>query len=130
MPAALSVDAYIAQQPNDLQPRLTQLRQTICEAAPAAEEGISYGMPAYRLHGPLVYFALFKNHIGLYALPATIEAFQKELAGYELSRGTIRLPLTKPLPLQLIADMVKFRARENTAKAAAKSKAQKTKVKN
>jgi uncharacterized protein YdhG (YjbR/CyaY superfamily) len=76
----------------------------------------------------LVYFGGFKNHIGLYAMPAAVEAFKQELSMYELSKGTIRLPQDKPLPVKLIRDMVKFRVAQNKEKAALKSKVKKSKT--
>jgi uncharacterized protein YdhG (YjbR/CyaY superfamily) len=123
-----SVDAYIASQPKELQPKLEQLRQTIRKAAPEAEEGISYGMPSYKLHGPLAYFAASKNHLGFYPTPLAIEAFQTELTGYDFAKGTVRLPQDKPLPLKLIADMVKFRAKQNQEKARLKVQTKKAKA--
>lgn len=123
-----TVDDYIASQPQSIQPKLQQLRQLIRKAAPKAGESISYGMPAYTLHGPLLYFGGFKNHIGLYAMPATIEMFKKELSAYELSKGTIRLPQDKPLPTKLITEMVKFRVKQNEEKTAAKAKTPKAKA--
>lgn len=126
--AFASVDDYIAAQPQALQIKLAQLRKIIRKAAPKADESIAYGMPAYKHHGPLVYFALFKQHLGLYPTPSAIAAFQKELAGYEVAKGTVRLPLEEPLPVNLITDVVKFRVKENEEKAALKAKAKKTKA--
>lgn len=123
-----TVAQYISAQPEEQQQRLEQLRQVIRKAAPKAEEGISYGMPAYKLHGPLIYFANFKKHFGLYALPSAIAMFKDQLAAYETAKGTIRLPHDKPLPVGLITEIVKFRTKENEAKAAMKAKAKKTKV--
>lgn len=82
-----------------------------------AEEGISYGMPAYKMNGrPLVYFAAFKNHIGFYATPIGHVAFAKELSGYKQGKGSVQFPVDEPMPLQLIADIVKFRVEENKTK--------------
>lgn len=82
-----------------------------------AEEGISYGMPAYKMNGrPLVYFAAFKNHIGFYATPTGHAAFAKELSGYKQGKGSVQFPVDEPMPLQLIADIVKFRVEENKTK--------------
>ena len=129
MQAFSSVDEYIASQPQTLQPKLTKLREIIRKAAPKAEESIAYGMPAYKHHGPLVYFACFKQHFGLFPMPSVIEAFRKDLDGYELSKGTVRLPHDKPLPAKLIAQMVKFRAKQNDEKAALKATTKKNKAK-
>jgi uncharacterized protein YdhG (YjbR/CyaY superfamily) len=106
--------------PKDIQNKLKDLRATIKKAAPKAEEKISYAMPTFALHGNLVHFAAFKNHIGFYPAPRAIEEFKKELAGYEGSKGTVQFPLDKPLPLALIAKMVKYRVAQNLEKAATK----------
>jgi uncharacterized protein YdhG (YjbR/CyaY superfamily) len=91
---------------------------TIRKVAPEAEEAISYQMPTFRLAGKnLVHFAAFKNHIGFYPVPTGIAAFKKELAAYKTSKGAVQFPLDQPLPLKLIARMVKFRVKENLAKA-------------
>ena len=95
---------------------MKKLRQTIRKAAPEAEEVISYQMPAYKLQGMLVYFAAYKNHIGFYPTGSGIFAFKKELSIYECSKGTVRFPLDKPLPLGLIGKIVKFRVKENLEK--------------
>ena len=114
--AAEDTDAYIAAQPEDLRVRLEQIRQTIKKAAPAAEEVISYQMPAFNYQGMLVYFAGYKNHIGFYPVSSAITAFKKELSKYPSSKGTIQFPNDQPLPLDLISKMVKFRVKENDAK--------------
>jgi len=113
-----SVDAYIAGYPPDVREVLEKIRSTIRKAAPDAEEKISYMMPAYAQNGPLVYFAVFKSHIGYFPSSAGIEAFQKELAAYETSKGTVRFPLGRPVPYSLIARIVKFRVKENVARRA------------
>ena len=93
------------------------------KAAPKAEEGLSYGMPFYSLNGRLVYFAAFKNHIGLYPLASGVAAFEAEIAGrYHFAKGSIQFPHDEPLPLALITRIVKHRVKENAAKAAAKKK--------
>jgi uncharacterized protein YdhG (YjbR/CyaY superfamily) len=120
--AAETIDAYIAEFPKDIQKKLKDLRATIKKAAPKAEEKISYGMPTFALHGNLVHFAAFKNHIGFYPAPRAIVEFKNELAKYEGSKGTVQFPLDEPIPLPLIARMVKFRVAQNTEKAAAKKK--------
>ena len=118
-----TVDAYISSQPKELQAKLEQLRQTIRKSAPKAEEGIGYGMPSYKWQGPLVYFACFKNHFGFFPMPAAIAAFKEKLSAYELAKGTVRFPHNVPLPVKLIADIVKFRVRQNEEKAALKQMA-------
>lgn len=115
-----STAAYIASFPKEVQAKLEQVRATIKKAAPEAEETISYGMPAFKLNGPLVYFAAFKGHIGFYALPSGNEAFQKELAKYKMGKGSIQFPLDEPMPLALITKIVQFRVKENAAKKKAK----------
>jgi uncharacterized protein YdhG (YjbR/CyaY superfamily) len=117
-----NVDAYIDGFPEDVIIKLQKLRETIKKAAPAAEELISYHMPAYKYHGMLVYFAAYKNHIGFYATPAGHAAFKKELAVYTEGKGSVQFPLNKPLPLSLITKMVKFRMKENLEKEKVKKK--------
>ena len=107
------VDEYISDSAIEVQKILGQLRTTIRKTAPLAEEIISYGMPAYKLNGILVYFAPRKNHIGFYPTASGIEAFKKELSAYKWSKGAVQFPLDKPLPLGLISKIVKFRVKEN-----------------
>ena len=88
----------------------------IRDSAPNAEEAISYQMPTFKLNGNLVWFAAFKNHIGFYPKPSAIETFEKELSNYKVSKGTIRFPLDKPIPFDLVRKIVKYRAKENSEK--------------
>jgi uncharacterized protein YdhG (YjbR/CyaY superfamily) len=120
-----STDEYIATFPAGTQKILKQLRKTIKAAAPDAEEKISYQMPAFAQNGNLVYFAALKNHIGFYPTPSGIQAFRKELSIYESSKGAIRFPIDKPLPLALISRIVKFRVAENLKNAELKSRKKK-----
>jgi uncharacterized protein YdhG (YjbR/CyaY superfamily) len=107
------VDAYIAAAPKELQTKLKQMRAAITQAAPGATEYISYGMPVYKYERPFIGFAAMKNHIGLYPMSGSfVGAHQKELEGYSTSKGAIRLPLDKPLPLGLVKRVVKLRAKE------------------
>ena len=115
-----TTDEYISRYPADVQERLQAIRAAIKAAAPEAEEGIGYGMPAYRLHGPLVYFGAAKNHIGFYPTPNGIEAFQAELAPYASAKGSAQFPNDEPLPLDLIDKIVRYRVAENVKKAEAK----------
>ena len=108
-----SVDEYIRSQPEAVQVKLKQIREAIKNAAPRAEEIISYQMPAYKLHTNLVYFAAFKNHIGFFPTSGPIKKFKKELVPYETSKGTIKLPLDKKIPLGLITKITKFRIKED-----------------
>ena len=115
-----SVDAYIASFPADVQPILKSIRATIRAAAPDAEEKISYQMPAYAQRGNLVYFAGWKNHIGFYPTGSAITEFNDALSPYEIAKGTVKFPLSRPIPLELIGKIVAFRVRENLARAATK----------
>jgi uncharacterized protein YdhG (YjbR/CyaY superfamily) len=117
-----NVDSYIAGFPPQTQQLLEQMRAIIRKAAPEATEGIGYGMPAYRLGIALVYFAGYQRHIGFYPSGSGIAAFQQELAGYKHSKGAVQFPLDQPLPEELIATIVRFRADENRQKAALKKK--------
>lgn len=99
------------------------MRATIKKAAPAADESISYAMPAYKLNGkPLVYFAGYEGHIGFYATPTGHAKFAKQLSGYKQGKGSVQFPLTGSLPLDLIADIVKFNMSKITPKAKAAAK--------
>ena len=117
-----TIDDYIASFPKEIQRELELIRKTIKHAAPDAEEAISYGMPSFKLHGNLVYFAAFKNHIGLYALPKSNEAFKQELSIYKTGKGSIQFPLDKPMPVDLITKIVRFRVQENLEKMKSKLK--------
>jgi uncharacterized protein YdhG (YjbR/CyaY superfamily) len=101
---------------------LEKVRAAIRKAAPGAEETIKYRLPTFVLHGNLVHFGAFKNHIGFYATPGGNAAFRKELSVYNGAKGSVQFPLGQPLPLDLISRMVKFRVKENLARQAAKSK--------
>jgi uncharacterized protein YdhG (YjbR/CyaY superfamily) len=109
-----SVDEYIAAQPEAVRAALKRVRSTIRKAVPEAQEVISYKIPAYKLPGgPVLYFAAWKQHYSLY--PATgrlVAAFQDDLALYQVGKGTIRFPLSAPVPVKLIERIAKFRAKE------------------
>jgi uncharacterized protein YdhG (YjbR/CyaY superfamily) len=107
-----SVDDYIATQPVSVRPKLEQVRAAIRRAVPEAVEGIGYGMPGYKLDGkPMLYFAGFREHYSLFAASGTFfAALQDELKGYELRKGTIHFPLSKPVPVKLISRIAKLRA--------------------
>nr|WP_294777559.1 DUF1801 domain-containing protein [uncultured Flavobacterium sp.] len=111
-----NVDQYISIQSEAVKPLLESIRKTIKETAPEAEEGISYQMPAYKLKGPLVYFAAYKNHIGFYPTGTGIAAFQKEIQEYKNSKGAVQFTLDKPIPHELIRKMVLFKKEENLKK--------------
>jgi uncharacterized protein YdhG (YjbR/CyaY superfamily) len=108
-----TIDEYIHSFPPEIQEILFELREAVRSAAPNAEEKISYRMPAFYFKGVLVYFAAFKNHIGLYATPTANPEFQKELSRYKTGKGSIQFPIDEPLPLKLICKIVKFRVQEN-----------------
>jgi uncharacterized protein YdhG (YjbR/CyaY superfamily) len=121
-----SIDEYIATFPGEIQALLEAVRATIKAAAPGAEETISYQMPTFVLNGHLVYFAAWKNHIGLYPASGGIsEAFKDDLSKYERTKGTIKFPINQPLPLDLISRIVQFRVAENRTIAEAKSRKKK-----
>ena len=111
-----SIDEYIASFPQNIQSILQELRQAIHEAAPNAEETISYQMPAFKQNGVLVYFAAFKNHIGFFPTASGVEAFKDKLGAYKTSKGTIQFPLNQPMPLDLVKELVRFRVKQNLAK--------------
>lgn len=117
MTAYKTVDAYIQSFPEDTQKILEKLRQIVKTAAPEAEECISYGMPAYKYNGPLVYFAAYTKHIGFYPVPSGIESFRKELAPYIKGKGTVQFPLNQPIPYGLVKEVVQFRVKENIQRA-------------
>ena len=126
----MTVDEYIRSFPVEIQERLQILRQTILQHAPECEEKMAYGMPGYKLHGKvLVYFAAHTNHIGFYALPSGHSEFKKELAGYKQGKGSVQFQNNEPLPVELIALMVQFRAAENAMKAELASSSKKKKSK-
>jgi uncharacterized protein YdhG (YjbR/CyaY superfamily) len=112
-----SIDRYIAGYSPAVRTLLKRLRATVKRAAPDAEEFISYRMPAFRLHGVLVYFAAFKHHIGLYPPIKGNAKLTADVAAYAGKKGNLRFPLDQPIPYALIARIVKFRARQNRAKA-------------
>ena len=108
-----TVEEYLQTFSEDVQNHLIQVRETILKAAPEAKESISYGMPAYKLHGkPLVYFGGHKNHIGFYATPAGHEAFAKELSIYTQGKGSVQFPFSESMPLALIQKMVEYKVQQ------------------
>ncbi len=116
-----TIDEYIAQSPKAVQPTLRKLRSTIKEAAPEAEEKISYQMPGFFLNGQLVWFGVHTNHIGFYPTGEGIAAFKKELSGYKQSKGAVQFPLDQPIPYDLIRKIVKFKVAENLKKRGGRS---------
>lgn len=116
------IDEYISGFPEDVQLILEKIRATIQQAAPGAEEIISYQMPAFRLEGNLVYFAAHKKHIGFYPTPSGIEKFKEEISAYIWAKGSVQFPLDQPMPYDLISRIVTFRVQENLARVQAKGK--------
>ena len=110
------IDAYIAAFPAATQKQLKNMRAIIKEAAPEAAEIISYGMPAYKLNGMLVYFAGYKSHIGFYPTASGIKHFLPKIQAYKHSKGAVQFPLNQPLPKTLIVEIVAFRIMETALK--------------
>lgn len=119
------VDEYIATFPAEIQLVLEKVRQTIRDAAPEAEETISYKMPAFKQHGILVYFAAWTKHIGLYPPISGDEPLARAVARYAGPKGNLQFPLNEPIPYDLIERIVKLRLKQDTAKATAKRKTRK-----
>jgi len=119
--APKNIDEYIAGFPQEVQEILEKVRMTIREAAPDAEETINYQIPTFTLKGNLVHFAAFEKHIGFYPTPTGIEKFKNELSVYEGAKGSVKFPLDKPIPFDLISEIVKFRVAENLKNAELKS---------
>ena len=104
------VDAYMADFPDDVRRKLERIRRTILKVAPGAKQRVSYGIPAFDLDGrPLIYFAGYAKHIGIYPAPRGYDEFREELAAYEGGKGTVRFPLRRPIPYDLIRRIVQFR---------------------
>jgi uncharacterized protein YdhG (YjbR/CyaY superfamily) len=122
LPAYNNIDEYIALFPKEVQKHLKQVKETIQKTAPKAEEAITYGIPTFKLHGNLVHFAGYQYHVGFYPGASGIREFQKDFSNYKTSKGTVQFPNDQPMPLKLIAKIVKFRVAENLAKAEKKRK--------
>ena len=112
-----TVAEYFSAFPASTKKVLMKMRETIRQAAPQAEELISYNMPAFKLHGVLVYYAAYKSHIGFYPTASPMKAFKEELADYKTSKGAIQFPIEKAIPTNLVKKIVKFRINENLEKA-------------
>ena len=115
-----NIDEYIAGFPPGVQESLRKIRAIFREAAPDAEETLKYRMPTFVLGENLVHIAGFQNHIGFYPTPSAIEAFSRDLSGYESATGSVRFPLNRPIPFDLIRKMVEFRVKEVRERAPAK----------
>ena len=123
--APKNIDEYIAGFPQDVQEILEKIRLTIRKAAPDAEETIKYQIPTFTLKGNLLSFAAYKKHIGFYPAPIGNAEFKEELSVYATGKGTVKFPLDKPIPFDLISKIVKFRIKENLERAEAKAKKRK-----
>lgn len=119
-PTPNPIDEYIAEFPENVRRLLQQVRETIRAEAPEAVETIKYQMPTYVLHGNLVHFAGYQKHIGFYPGSAGIAQFQDEFTGLKWAKGSVQFSLDRPIPLDLIARIVRFRVEQNMQKAAAK----------
>jgi uncharacterized protein YdhG (YjbR/CyaY superfamily) len=120
--APRNIDDYIALFPPEVQAILKKIRSTVRQAAPEAQETISYRMPAFMLNGIVVYFAAFKNHIGLYP-PVRGEAnLEKSIAPYAGEKGNLKFPLDQPIPYDLIQRIVKFKVKQNLSKLARRAR--------
>jgi uncharacterized protein YdhG (YjbR/CyaY superfamily) len=108
-----SVAEYIEAAPKETRKKLREIRACIRKAAPGAEEGLKWSMPAFSYKRILVMYAAFQNHIGFYPTPSAVKAFAKDLAKFETARGSIQFPLEKPLPLGLIRKITTFRVKES-----------------
>lgn len=111
-----TVDEYISALPDRARDAATRLRKAIRQAAPQAEEAISYNMPAFKWNGLLVWYAAFNNHVGFYPRASAVAAFKSELARFKTSKGAIQFPMDEPIPISLVKKIVKFRIEENTRK--------------
>jgi uncharacterized protein YdhG (YjbR/CyaY superfamily) len=111
-----TMDEYIAAFPKNVQDILEKMRRVIRESAPQAEEAISYGIPTFKLNGNLVHFAGYKNHIGFYPTSSAIAAFKEELSPYKQAKGTVQFPIDKPIPLDLVKRIIRYRVKENLDK--------------
>ena len=120
-----SVPEYFSAQPKGIRDILESIRTIIKKAAPEAEEVISYGMPAFKQNGMLVFYAVWKSHIGFYPSGSGIKNFAGELSKYKTSKGAIQFPLSEPLPVDLISRIVALRLKENEEKARIKALAKK-----
>jgi len=107
-----TIDEYISTFPPDVQEILQNLRKLIHEIAPDAKEAMAYGIPTFTLDENLVHFAGFEHHIGFYPTPAGIEAFKKELSIYKHAKGSVQFPLDKPIPYDLVREIVEYRVKE------------------
>jgi uncharacterized protein YdhG (YjbR/CyaY superfamily) len=112
----VTIDEYINAFEGEVKSILQKIRNTVREVAPEATESINYGIPTFKQSGNLVHFAAYKNHIGFYPSPSGMEEFKKDVALYKTGKGTMQFPLDKPIPYDLISEIVRFRVEENKFK--------------
>ena len=118
-----TIDEFISQYPPEVQTILQKIRALIQKSAPGAEEAMAYGIPTFKLNSKnLVHFSAFKEHIGFYPTPSGITKFKKELSAYEGAKGSVKFPLTKPIPYALIGKITQFRVKEVMGHAKEKGK--------
>lgn len=120
-----TIDEYLALQSEDVRVKLQQIRETIANAVPEASEAISYRMPFFKYHGMLAYFAAFTNHYSIFVSPPVLKAFLPNLKEYDLSKSGIKIPNSKPVPVKLLADIIKYAAARNLEKEKLKKAAKK-----
>ena len=120
MKGPATVDEYMADLPEKEREVLSDIRKTIKATAPKAEEAISYGMPGYKYHGMLVYFAAFKKHLSFFPGSSTIDQFGEEVKKYKTSKGTLQFTVDKPISSALVKKIVKARMKQNESNALAK----------
>jgi uncharacterized protein YdhG (YjbR/CyaY superfamily) len=121
-PGYQTIDEYIAAFPPEIQRLLQEMRAAFHAAAPEATEKISYQIPTFYLNGNLVHFGAWKNHIGFYPTSSGTQAFKNELSVYEGAKGSVKFPIEKPLPLELVGRIVRFRVKENLEKQGEKNR--------
>jgi uncharacterized protein YdhG (YjbR/CyaY superfamily) len=128
MQRSKEIDSYIAQFPPEVQAILEKVRATIRNAAPEAEETISYKMPSFKQHGILVHFAAWKEHIGLYPPISGNKTLEKAVARYAGPKGNLQFPLNEPIPYELIERIVKLRVKQDSERAAARRRRKPTRT--
>lgn len=111
-----TIDAFIAQFPAEVQSQLQQIRALVHQLVPEATEAICYGIPTFKLNGNMLHFAAYPKHIGFYPGAAAMVDFQDRFSNYQTSKGTVQFPLLEPLPMELIADIIRYRAEVQMAK--------------
>jgi uncharacterized protein YdhG (YjbR/CyaY superfamily) len=118
-----SINEYVSSLPENAQKAMGEIIASIKAKVPDAEEHISYNMPAFKMNGEyFIHFSAWKNHVGMYPIPAGNEAFQKQIELYRSAKSSLKFPLDKPMPIKLIEKFIKFRIAENLKSAKVKSK--------